>query len=394
MKKISEQFRIAKLLLDEILGKVPPEGTEELKNWKEKHNQTYHSIYNWENYELRKKKLSAIDVSREWQFFLEAKNKNQTKIIRLKFLRYAAAVILTLSLAGSVYWVSNYYKRASEIQVAVVDIPPGEKKAELILSNGKTVSLNPEYMNDLKEADGTIISNDSVMLSYQDTKSKNKDKAVLYNTLKIARGGEYYLVLQDGSKVWLNSMSSLKYPVRFTENNRTVELTGEAYFEVAKDPTRPFIVKTTNYDINVLGTSFNISSYAGDNTVTTLVEGSIQISNISGSIESNIKLTANDQLILNKTDLSISVQKVDAGTFCSWINGSFSFENETIENVFLKLERWYDIDVSFTNEKIKTYEYTGELPRFENFEVILEMLEIISEVQITVNGNKVIISEK
>lgn len=394
MKRISEQFKIAKLLLDEMLGKISQEDEKELNNWKEKNNRTYHSIYNWENYESRKKKLSTFDMSKEWQFFLEKKNKNQKKIFLLKLYRYAAVVIFTLSIIGSAYWLSNQYTKNAKNQIAVLDIPPGEKKAELILSNGQSIPLNPEFMNNLKEADGTVISNDSVMLSYKDAKSKKKEKDVLYNTLNISRGGEYFLILQDGTKVWLNSMSSLKYPVRFVESKRIVELTGEAYFEVAKDPAHPFIVKTNDYDINVLGTSFNISSYSNDNAVTTLVEGSIQISNISGPRGNDIKLAANDQFIFDKRNQTTSIHKVDASAYCSWINGNFSFENETIENVFLKLERWYNIDVVFTNEKIKTYEYTGKLPRFENFEVILEMLEMISEVQFTVDRNKIIISKK
>ncbi|NOY96184.1 MAG: FecR family protein [Chlorobi bacterium] len=397
MDKIYKKFRIAALLIEEIFGQLSTEGETELKNWKEEHQQTYNYLHEWENYKTRKSQLSKIDVSKEWQVFLRRNHqRGGTRFHWGRVFKYAALVFIILSFSSISYWLLYPPEKKVVKEVVPVEIPHGERKAELILSNGQSIQLYPSYVNILKEADGTVIYNDSAMISYEGAGKDdiNKSNTILYNTLNIARGGEYFLVLNDGTKVWLNSLSALKYPVVFTGKERIVELTGEAYFEVSHDPAHPFIVKNNSYDIEVLGTSFNISCYDKDDVVTTLAEGHIKILNIKGAEKADYNLSKNDQLILSYTDQSVKVQKVDARTYSSWKNGSFCFENETLGKIFQKLERWYNIDVIFKSEEARSYDFTGILPRFENFEIILEMLETISDVKFSVDGHTVVIDKK
>lgn len=395
MEKIFKQFYIAKLIIKEVFGQLSPEQQEELDLWKEKNHETYNFLYNSKNYEERKAKLASVDLSEEWRQFQKRNNRKHKTIYQI--FKYAASIIILLSLTTLTYWRVSLKNRDNAHEIVSLEIPHGEKKAELILSNGKSIQLTPGFFKELREADGTVISNDSLMLSYKEIEKDNKQKSIpdLHNELHVLRGGEYFLILSDGTKVWLNSLSTLKYPVKFSGKERIVELTGEAYFEVAHDPEHCFVVKNRDYDIRVLGTCFNISCYDDDDElVTTLVNGNVEITNIKGAPDKEINLLVNDQLIFNRVDHSIIIQKVDAKAYSSWTEGSFIFENESLEKIFHKLERWYNINVFFIENDARYYEFTGILPRLESFEVILNMLETISEVEFTIKDQTILISVK
>ncbi len=395
MEKLFKQFFIAKLLIKEVFGQISPEQQEELDLWKEKNQETYNFLYDSKNFEDRKVKLANVDISEEWRLFQKRNNKKHISIFRV--FKYAASIIILLSLTTLTYWRISQKNGDYANEIVSLEIPHGEKKAELILSNGKSIQLTPGLFKKLREVDGTFISNDSLMLSYQEIEEDNKQKSIpdLHNELRVAHGGEYFLILCDGTKVWLNSLSTLKYPVKFSGKERIVELTGEAYFEVAHDPEHRFVVKNRDYDIRVLGTCFNISCYDDDDElVTTLVKGNVEIANIKGAPDKEFNLLVNDQLIFNRLNRSIKIQKVDAKTFSSWTEGSFIFENESLEKIFHKLERWYNINVFFIENDARYFEFTGILPRLESFEVILNMLETISEVEFTVKDQTILISVK
>ena len=395
MEKIFKQFYIAKLIIKEVFGQLSPERKEELDLWKEKNHKTYKFFYTSKNYEERKAKLASVDISEEWKIFQKRNNKKHISIFRV--FKYAASIIILLSLTTLTYWRVSLKNRDNANEIVFLEIPHGEKKAELILSNGKSIQLTPGLFKELREVDGTFISNDSLMLSYEEIEEDNKQKSFpdLHNELHVVRGGEYFLILSDGTRVWLNSLSTLKYPVKFSGEERIVELTGEAYFEVAHDPEHRFVVKNRDYDIRVLGTCFNISCYDDDDElVTTLVKGNVEITNIKGAPDKEFNLLVNDQLIFNRLNRSIKIQKVDAKAYSSWTEGSFIFENESLEKIFHKLERWYNINVFFIENDARYFEFTGILPRLESFEVILNMLETISEVEFTVKDQTILISVK
>ncbi len=209
--------------------------------------------------------------------------------------------------------------------------------------------------------------------------------------MRVKRGQEYQLILADGTKVWINSMSSIKFPVQFTSRSREVTITGEVYFEVEPDAKRPFIVHTPVHDVQVLGTTFNISCYQDDVTAqTTLVEGSVKVSKTIGSLE-ELKMKPNQQYIFDKTALKSELRNVDASIYTAWTSGYFQFEEETLEEVFKKLTRWYNIDVFFVDNQQRFEYFTGRLPRFEKVDVILKMIEKVSNVKFEVDEHSIII---
>jgi len=230
------------------------------------------------------------------------------------------------------------------------------------------------------------LKNKEGVLQYKDSVN---DKSVesKTNTLRVPRGGEYQLVLADGTKVWLNSDSELSYPVPFVGKERKVTLMGEAYFEVAHNKDVPFIVVTGNQEVEVLGTKFNISSYENDaNIITTLVEGKVKVSDSNS--ESERYLMPNEQSVLNRDTDDLKKRKVDVYPFIAWKDGRFVFNNVTLEQFLLKISRWYDVEVIFEDDSLKTIKFSGDLPRYSNMTGILKIIEAEMSVHIKVENNK------
>jgi len=199
------------------------------------------------------------------------------------------------------------------------------------------------------------------------------------------------ITLADGSNIWLNAESTLEYPIPFSSEQREVTLSGEAYLEVVYENDRPFIVKTQNMNISVLGTSFNICVYPDEIEIkTTLVEGKICVEDIKGLSESFI-LEPSQQLTFNKISHESHVKMVDTEIYTAWVHGYFIFEEESLENIFQRLGRWYDIQVFFLDDNLKRELLSGKLPRFEDFHVILNMLEKVSDAKFELNGNTIIV---
>jgi len=265
----------------------------------------------------------------------------------------AAAILLFVS-ATIILLYSRYTRKQIENKTAVTyDVAPGGNKAILTLSNGSKVTLNDSKNGLLATQAGALILKKDSLLSYKSTAGKTD--AVTYNTINTPNGGQYQLVLADGTRVWLNAASSLKFPTEFNGNNRTVELTGEAYFEVAKDKHKPFNVKTANQTVQVLGTHFNVNSYTDEAVVkTTLLEGSVKVYSATASVlisPGQQALLSNNQLLVNKDP--------DVNEVIAWKNGMFQFNEADIQTIMRQIARWYDIDVEFKG-KIPDYTYHGK----------------------------------
>ena len=237
--------------------------------------------------------------------------------------------------------------------------------------------------------DGTEIKNTGTKLEYIGTGVKPSE--LRYNTLKIPRGGEYFLVLSDSTKVWLNSETTLRYPVQFAANIRNVELTGEAYFEVARNEKVPFVVTSGNQKVKVLGTHFNISSYTENETIfTTLIEGRVEVS-LENNPESKLILNPSEQSTTSKSGDLIQKRTVDASLFVAWKDGRFVFQDEKLEDIMNTLAKWYDVQVIFDQEKLKQVRFTGNLERYANISEILGKIERTNEVKFAVNKNVITI---
>ena len=244
-------------------------------------------------------------------------------------------------------------------------------------------------LNNLKN--GNLASQTGLKLIKQDstlTYKADDDSKVSYNTITIPNGGQYQLILADGTKVWLNAASSLKFPTAFPGKQRTVELTGEAYFEVAKNKNQPFNVKTPTQTVQVLGTHFNINAYSNEPFVkTTLLEGSVNVSSAGGSL----LLKPGQQALLNNSGLATLKDDVDTDEAIAWRNGLFQFNDVDIKTIMRQVARWYDVDVEFKGQ-VPAYTFHGKISRNLNASTVLKIFEL-SGINFTIEGRKIIVSK-
>jgi transmembrane sensor len=225
---------------------------------------------------------------------------------------------------------------------------------------------------------------DSTALNYQQAPARTSEK-LAYNKVNVPRGGEYQLTLSDGSKVQLNSMSSIRFPVQFAQDCRLVELEGEAYFEVSKTG-QPFIVQTKGMKIEVLGTSFNISAYANEEYQTTLVSGSVKVQTENGS---NRVLKPSEQACITPGSNQINVRTVDTAFYTSWIHGKINFKDQRLDDIMKTLARWYDMDVVYENEATKELRFGCYVNRYNEITPLVKLLEQTGRVTVTVEGKTI-----
>ena len=298
-------------------------------------------------------------------------------------LAVAASLLVFLGLAFYFYRVKN---TASETISASNDIAPGGNKAILTLSNGKKVVLDSSVNGELmKQAGITITKTKDGELIY--TADKNAADKLVYNTIETPKGGQYTVVLPDGSRVWINAASKLVYPVRFAGNERRVDLAGEAYFEVVHNRSMPFKVKTAAQQVEVLGTHFNVNSYTDEPSIkTTLLEGAVRIA-VDGQLNSERTLKPGEQSVL--TDKHLSILVVNTEEAIAWKNGDFVFENQTLPEVMRKISRWYDVEIDYQQAANPQETFSGTVSRSRNLSAVLKMLEETTRFRFRIKGNNI-----
>jgi len=304
--------------------------------------------------------------------------------------RILAVASVAASILFMIYFQFSAPNNPEEIknEQQVQSIVPGSNKAILILADGSEYDLTTGNKS-IITTDGTEIKNTGNQLEYIGTAGQNAD--IKYNTLKIPRGGEYFLILSDSTKVWLNSETTLRFPVQFAADDRNVELTGEAYFEVSKNEKKPFVVSSGNHLVKVLGTQFNISSYADNpNIYTTLAEGKVEVSSISNP-EVTLMLRPSEQSILNSNNNQIQKRTIDVNQYVAWKDGRFVFRDQTLEEIMRTLSKWYDVQVVFSNEADKQLMFTGNLERYADFGDILAKIAKTNEVNFEIKNNTIMI---
>ncbi|MGJ1433534.1 FecR family protein [Sphingobacterium spiritivorum] len=305
-----------------------------------------------------------------------------------KRISIAAAVVLLLSVCLYVY----NYRGSQHIPIARItpqdSILPGKNGATLTLADGKKINLSDVGAGELAMENGTRISQTEDGQLLYDAGSANPHAAGL-NTLTTAKGEMYMMILPDKSRVWLNAASSLTFsPTINMHSSREVTLTGEAYFEVAKDKKRPFIVTTKQQKVTVLGTHFNISSYPDEKEVkTTLIEGSVKVNNLSS--KASIILKPDQQSVVDGK--SIQVQHADVGEILAWKNGDFVFGGESFEKSMHKIERWYDVEFVYKDPDIKNIPLDGWVSRNSTLSEVLRKIELAGNVKFKRTGRRILI---
>ena len=298
------------------------------------------------------------------------------KIFRMRvLLKYAALVVLPLCVG---FFLLTRESKREKVIFADVMVQPGKKQAVLTLSTGQQVVLADTIVH-VNEKGISISNFPDKELVYKQVADTLKKKEV-YNTVTVPRGGEYKLTLSDGTTVWLNSDSYIRYPVAFSGDTRWVELEGEAYFEVAKNAGKSFIVKMNDYNVRVTGTQFNVRNYSNENLATTLVEGGVQIER-KGRVD---KLKPGQQAVLEGSEICIRTVNVEEQV--AWRNGVFSFSQCRLENIMEELARWYDVDVFYMNQQVKNYHFSAWFKRSSSINEVISILEKTQKISLDLKG--------
>lgn len=297
----------------------------------------------------------------------------------------AAAAVLLLGLGEVISHYSSDRKEQPEIFVEK-GIEPGKLQATLVLASGVEVPV-AAVDKELTEQDGTFIkvSNDGNVSYRGGNTIRQQGVSPIFHRMCVPRGGEFSLTLEDGTRVWLNSDTELKYPIHFTENNREVYLKGEAYFSVEKDATRPFVVIMDDVRVKVHGTEFNVSTHFGERIETVLVEGSVSIM----YDKNEVKLQPNEKADFWKSDRKVQVAEVDVTSYVSWKDGSFVFQHETIEQIMNKLSLWYDVEVFYKEDSLKKVCLSGDMKRYKEITNLLYYFEKISKLKFEIEGRTI-----
>ena len=352
-----DQF-ILEWIADYCTGRINAEEAGKLREWIDKAS---------ENRELFEQYLKTVkinrmvegadwlDEERAWQELAGKIRRGRIKSFYRRLSLGAAVVIIFIGL-GMAFWQRN---KLTEQEVQLIQILPGSTKATLILANGSQIDLT---RGDLKEVITTeaLIENDS-LLGLQYNHIKLRDEQPVFHTVKVPVAGEYHFTLSDGTKVWMNSDSELRFPVNFTSNRREIFIKGEAYFEVEPDRERPFIVHANQVSIQVLGTKFNVSAYGESQQVlTTLVQGGVNVKYAGLQTE----LQPGFQAVTDIKAGTMDRREVEVGMYTSWTKGIFEYENMPLSDIAVQLSRWYDVRIIFAAPEFANRRFTGVVRKY------------------------------
>ncbi|MDY4044030.1 MAG: FecR family protein [Marinifilaceae bacterium] len=390
MNREEEIQRIRELILRAIYSGLTEEEREELERWR---GQTPR------NEEVYRKLLEQRFTPGEYERYEQARSGDDWEQLRAKWrasrrrrylswqwmARYAAVIVLGVVLA---YWFRQPEKPQRPMVVrAVQDVQPGTMKAVLELEDGVQVALGtPEVEQDERLVSRGITGQDSlVRYAGQDT------RPVEHHVLRVPRGGEYVLALADGTKVWLNAETELHYPSRFEGAERRVRVVGEAYFQVTKSDSCPFIVEAGEVAVRVTGTEFNVMAYAGhDRVETTLVRGGVDVT--AGN--AGQRLTPGMQAVYFKEAGRLESREVDTWLYTSWKEGIFEFRDLSLGEIADQLERWYDVDIVFPNTEVSEIRFSGAVKRVKPLSFILDIIKDTRSISYRIEGKTVIIDKK
>lgn len=386
---MKEAFEIARIIQKSLKGKLSESEERQLSGWRkvsDENERAFQRMISEDFYTIGMEKLEMYDSRVAYGRFLQKKYQQRRKRRFLINMARVAAVALPFVIALVLYVGLNREEEQMVRPSLASNILPGTSKAVLTLANGQMIPLGKEATDSTIITDGTQISASGSGVTYA---SGVESESVVYNKLEIPRGGEFCLTLSDGTRVWLNSETSIQYPVAFGAKERRVFVQGEAYFEVAKDAKKPFTVQFMSSSVTVLGTSFNIRAYSEEKrSQTTLAEGSVRIY----SPGSSMLLKPGEQAEVSALSGEMVKQEVEVKNFTSWKDGRFVFEQQPLEDIMRTLERWYDIRVIFKDEGAKRISLSGNMKRYGDFSQVMKMLQMTGDVRFELHGNDVYIT--
>ncbi len=386
---MTPKFYIAELIAKYLSGTLTRDEEQCLNEWRissSGNEELFQKLCNSENLRNHYTQSAQFDKKEGWELLDKRMRLFRRRKLIFTISRYAAVLVIPAVVSFLLFnMLKDDYTIAEQVKNQTVQILPGEKRAILTLDSGETVDLKKVGETTMQEKDGTAIILDSAKLNYKLVASPTKSNEIIYNKVEVPHGGEYSLILSDGTRVYLNSLSSLRFPVSFQGNRREVELEGEAYFDV-KPGSEPFIVKYNNVAVEVLGTTFNVSAYPYENSHTTLVDGSVRVSMGTGA---KAVLKPSEQATIKSGSSNLDIREVDTSLYTSWINGKINFKDERLEDIMIYLSRWYDMSVFYSEPSVKDLRFGCNINRYKDIIPFLELLEQTEKVQISINGKNI-----
>ena len=304
---------------------------------------------------------------------------------------YGVAASIAVLLIVTLFFFIREDKQVVSEKLVVSEIKPIQSKAMLVLSTGEQIQLTKSTQK-IQEQDGSVLKIDSVMGVQYDALSTKRVEKPIYNKIVVPRGGEYFVTLSEGTKVWLDADSELEYPVFFSGDFREVKLKGNAYFCVTEKNDKPFVVRAGEFSLKVYGTEFNVNAYDLQNIETVLVNGSI---GFKANISTPERMMAPNELAVSDSRTGQSeIHQVDIYPYIAWKNQNIVFVNERLESIMEKMARWYDVTVFFQDESLKDLRFDCNMRRYADIRDLFFFLEKTSNARFALNGRTVVISKK
>ena len=393
--------RIATLLVKHLKGELNEEENRELRDW---------ASASAENLQLFNELSTNESLQKELTEFYEARGSILEKIksritneepvtqfsYKARWYRYTAAAAVIIAITTTAYFLLQRGSSSPIVQPTAAsvqrlsDIIPGGNRATLTLGNGSVITLDSAANGKLAQIENTsVVKLDNGTVAYSreaGMAAGSQESVITYNTLSTPTGGQYQLQLPDGSKAWLNAASSITYPIAFTGRERRVEITGEVYFEVAKNAQKPFHVIHNHLDVAVLGTHFNVNSYEDEKEIkVTLLEGSVRLTRNA----ERVMLKPGQQAVLTQDSGLTIDDDIDLEGVIAWKNGRFQFSSVDLGTILRQAARWYNIEVSF-KDGVPLDKFSGPIPRSVNLDQFLQILEMV-DVHYKLEGRKLIV---
>ncbi|MEQ2976095.1 MULTISPECIES: FecR family protein [Butyricimonas] len=377
-----DQIDIETLILKYLQGKLAEGEKRQLDEWlkDDRNKKLFSRLVNKQRILVKMERLDEYDWEKSWKV-MERKLRERKKF-SWKYWGMVAS-LLGIVLLGT--WVFMEKNEKKSPVVVMRGVEPGGVFAELVLPDGKIVELNKDSNNLFLGESGKVLRNENgVLFLTQDSVQLQK---VGYSEIRTPRGGEYQVVLPDNSIVWLNADSKLRFPLTFSGKERRVFASGELYFQVAKDSLSPFRIEVEGlYEVEVLGTEFNVRAYSDLPSATTLVDGRVLIRDKG----TKVVLKPGEQAVKGKHG-EVVVREVDVAPYIAWKQGYFLFEDERLEDILNELARWYDVNIFFENSSVREERFSVDMPRHESFEEVLRLIEQTRSIQIEIEGNNVFV---
>lgn len=372
-----------------LSGELEPEERQKLERWleeKEENRAFFERICAERNFAEEFRIFRSVDVQQGWEKLAGRIGQASGKRRKLTWMRYAAILAIPLAVTMALFW---FGREGKTVRPEVASVLPGQKEVTLTLAGGKQVRLKHGQAGEVWLEKEAKVVQDSEGIVY--TPAEAVTKELCYHELEVPRGGEFKITLSDGTRVYLNSGSKLRYPEIFAKAERRVFFSGEAYFEVSRDTQRPFYVEAEQVGIKVYGTEFNVNTLKPDRIQTVLVKGQIGIRALQE--EKEYPLVPEQLADYDRSSGRIEIKKVDVRPYVAWKEGYFCFENESLEEILNTLCFWYDVQVFWQNQAVRELHFTGMLKRYDRVDTILEAITETTGVVFVIKGSTITVTK-